>query len=195
MKNNLDNDWNIIDTESKWNFIDNLENKDKIKLYLIDKYKKISPFILYSLKLCYNKNNYLNIITNTINIINNNKLITYTNNKFEYFKLYYDYNQAFKYGYLNMIHICYNLLSPSLIEINNNLYNNYDNEIIIENINKEFIIIYNNLRYIFIYQQFLYNIGFQKNLQDYVKNNINNILLVFNSNKSNKFIIKIIYKL
>jgi hypothetical protein len=204
MKNNLENEWNIIESESKWNFVDTLEKKDKIKLYMINKYNKISPYIYYSLQLCFNNNNnYVKIISNSINIINNNKLLNYTNDKLnivvnpliETLKLQYNYNQAFKYGFLNMINICYNLISPSLIEINNNLYNNYDKEIIIDDINKEFIIIYNNLKYIFIYQQFLLNTGFQQNLQSYIKYNIINLLLIFSFNKSNQFIIKLIYKL
>ena len=203
MKNNLENEWNIIESETKWNFVDNLENKDKIKLFIVNKYKKISPFIYYSLKILLNNNSYINIVSNSINIINNNKLSNYTNEKFniivkpliETLKLQYNYNQAFKYGYLNMINICYNLLLPSLIEINNNLYNNYEKEILIDDINKEFIIIFNNLKYIFIYQQFLLNIGFQEHFQSYIKYNIINLLLIFSINESNKFIIKLIYKL
>ena len=205
MKNNLENEWNILENENKWNFVDNLENKDKIKLFIANKYSKIAPFLYYSLQIFINNNNYLNVISNSINIIskNNNKLLEiskYTNNKFniivkpliETLKLQYNYNIAFKYGYLNMINICYNLFLPSLIEINNKLYNNYEKDIIIDDINKEFVIIYNNHKYLFIYQQFLSNIGFQQYLQEYIKYNIINLLLVFSINKT-QLIIKLIY--
>jgi len=215
------NEWSLIDIESsiKWNFIDELNYKEKIKFNLINKYNKIGLLILYSLKLVINSktNNYINLIYNTTNIIDtintNNSLINISSysintikntiNEINYrimpfienFKLQYNYNRAFKFAYFNMINITYNLILPFLIEINKNLYNDCEREFYIDNLNTEFIIIFNNYKYIFVYHQFLLNLGFQLDLQNYLNNIINNLIISFRiSNNSDKeFIIKIKY--
>ena len=83
-----------------------------------------------------------------------------------------------------------------MVEINTKLYNNYENNIIIDNINTEFYVIYNNNKYIFVYHQFLFNTCFQKDLQNYINYSINNILLyfiIYDNIKDYKFIIKLKY--
>ena len=114
----------------------------------------------------------------------------------ESFKLQYNYNKAFKYAYLNMINICYDLILPNIIEINKKLYTNYENNILINNINTDFFVIYNNHKYIFVYHQFLFNKGFQKDLQNYINNSIDNLLLnfiIYDNLKNSQFIIKLKY--
>ena len=227
-------DWDIVEYEPKWNFINELNYKDKIKIQITNKYNKIMPLLYYSLKILTNSKykNYMNILSNTSSIINNkcnnivnnnvldildknnvlnildnhnlldildnfklsiNKLQYYITPFVESIKLQYNYNQAFHYAYINMINICYNLLLPFIIEINNKLYNYYENEISINNLNTEFFIIYNNYKYIFIYHQFLLNLAFQLDLQKYIKKSILNLNLTFRINENNNFIFKIIY--
>jgi hypothetical protein len=207
-------DCDILNDELKWSFVNNLNYKDKFKFNIINKYQKIVPLLYYSLQLILRNNSYINIISNSSSIVNNintDALLTITNNssnkikltinKIQYmitpfiesFKLQYNYNQAFKYAYLNMINICYNLILPSLVEINSKLYNNYEKNLIIDNINNEFIIIYNNYKYVFIYHRFLKNIGFQLDLQNHIKNCIINVNLNFIINEKNKFIIILKY--
>jgi hypothetical protein len=95
-----------------------------------------------------------------------------------------------------MINICYNLILPNIIEINKKLYTNYENNILINNINTDFFVIYNNHKYIFVYHQFLFNKGFQKDLQKYINNSIDNLLLnfiIYDNLKNSQFIIKLKY--
>ena len=76
--NNINTEWNIIE-ESKWNFIDNLNYKEKINNIIINKYNQIYPILYYSFQL-FNDNNYFNIILNSktlINTIKYNDIIRY----------------------------------------------------------------------------------------------------------------------
>ena len=108
-------------------------------------------------------------------------------------KLQYNYNNAFKKAYYQMINICYNLIYPSLLEIIQFKKFKYLKEFIIDDINTELIIIYNNFKYVFIYYQFLLNYGFQIDFTKYILNNITNIDLSFKDDNENKFIITLFY--
>ena len=249
-KNNED-----LEDDLKWDLLDNLNLKDKLKLNLLTKYNKIIPILFYSSKILLKNNKYINLLSSTTSLLSSStnllssstnllssstnllssstnllssstcdilckstdilckstiimdktlvNIADYSSQKiktaltpfFESIKLQYNYNQAFKYAYYNIINICYNLILPSLIDINKNLYKNYNKEIIIDNFNNEFVIIYCNYKYVFVYHQFLLNKGFQIDLQNYINKNIINLNLIFKINEYNNFIIELNYEI
>jgi len=217
---NNDNNWNFVD---KLNYKDKIKSYMKNKYIKILPIIYYSTQLVKNnsyMNIFINSTNIINNITN--NIDNNN--IKYYYNKIEdistiakykidilyddikyqmmplieSFKLQYNNNQALKLAYLTMLNICYNLIIPYMIEINTKLYKKYENNIIIDNINTEFYVIYNNNKYIYVYHQFLFNKCFQKDLQNYINNSINNILLdfiIYDNLKDYKFIIKLKYNI
>ena len=207
--NDLLNDWSLIDEPiiipNKWNLIESLSKKDKMKINISNIYNNIINIYPYLSIFFTKNNNYINIISQSVKIINNNILNNYSKETlkniqytispiFASIKLQYNYNIALKQAYLQMLNICYNLCYNSLIEINKYKNFKYLKEIIIEDINEQFIIISNNYKYIFIYYHFLLNISFQNDLQKIISDNINNIKLTFDNNdKLNKFTIIIFY--
>jgi len=207
--NDLINDWSMIDepiiTPNKWNLIESLSKKEKIKKNISNIYNNIINIYPYISIFFTKNNNYVNIISQSVKIINNNVLNSYSKNTlqniqytispiFASLKLQYNYNIALKQAYLQMLNICYNLCYNSLIEINKYKNFKYLKEIIIEDVNEQLIIISNNYKYIFIYYPFLLNISFQNDLQKIISHNINNIKLTFDDNdKLNNFTITIFY--
>jgi hypothetical protein len=196
--NDLLNDWSLIDEPiiipNKWNLIESLSKKDKMKINISNIYNNIINIYPYLSIFFTKNNNYINIISQSVKIINNNILNNYSKETLKNIQLQYNYNIALKQAYLQMLNICYNLCYNSLIEINKYKNFKYLKEIIIEDINEQFIIISNNYKYIFIYYHFLLNISFQNDLQKIISDNINNIKLTFDNNdKLNKFTIIIFY--
>jgi hypothetical protein len=205
---NYNFDWTIIDKPTiepeKWNLVDPLTEKEKLKLILFNNYKKIisniinlSPVIYYSYNLINKKNKYFNLIsysTEIFNIINKvdylkiineyaNKSINIVNICIIPFiasmRLQYNYLLALKEAYNNLLNMCYYLVHPILFTINKKYNKSSNTNIEIKNINNEIIIIKNNFKYIFAYSQFLLNLSFQNDLCKKIKNTIDNLTISF----------------
>ena len=216
IKINPSDDWSVLDAPlliyNKWNLIEPLGKKEKIKKNLLNlstwcsNFNKIYPYISFLANK--QNNNYISLISQSFNLLNNNNIqylgtasklalvqVRHSITPFiSSLKLQYNYNIAFKKAYFQMIHKCYDFLYSSLLEINKYKKFKYLKEIIINDINNKLKVIYNNNKYIFIYYQFLLNSGFQSDFKKYILNNILNIELSFKEDIENNFIITLFYE-
>ena len=80
--NDLLNDWSLIDETiiipNKWNLIESLSKKDKMKINISNIYNNIINIYPYLSIFFTKNNNYINIISQSVKIINNNILNNYS---------------------------------------------------------------------------------------------------------------------